>query len=248
MIQSTRKDAAKWSSRILSTYHGSNIPLLCAHRATQPWVKLGPKPYYNPPSTSSPRLRFSDLRSWPFSATESPDNRRTSEVVCVYHTAVIAVTFPKFSSSSSASISQNLPSFIHNLMVRLAMTEGGPGRRKVATNVVFDGWAVAGWCVAQRTQRLELKNQNEIVDVNVRLNLTMRVMANQAPAGGAILVSRVKILKPKPFCGPRDAKVLENYIFDLEQYFKATNTVTEEAKVTLATMHLSEDAKLWWRF
>ncbi|TYK22097.1 reverse transcriptase [Cucumis melo var. makuwa] len=39
---------------------------------------------------------------------------------------------------------------------------------------------------------------------------------------------------------------LENYIFDLEQYFKATNTVTEEAKVTLAMMHLSEDAKLWW--
>ncbi|KAA0060660.1 reverse transcriptase [Cucumis melo var. makuwa] len=45
-------------------------------------------------------------------------------------------------------------------------------------------------------------------------------MTNQAPAGGAISVSR---------------------------YFRATNTVTEEAKVTLATMHLSEDAKLWWR-
>ncbi|KAA0052266.1 uncharacterized protein E6C27_scaffold207G00900 [Cucumis melo var. makuwa] len=59
--------------------------------------------------------------------------------------------------------------------------------------------------------------RNEIADVNARLNLTMRAMANQAPAGGAI------------------------------SYFKATNTVTEEAKVTLATMHLSEDAKLWWR-
>ncbi|KAA0049578.1 senescence-specific cysteine protease sag39 [Cucumis melo var. makuwa] len=89
--------------------------------------------------------------------------------------------------------------------------------------------------------------RNEIVDVNARLNLTMRAMENQAPAGGAISVSRVKIPKPKPFCGARDAKALENYIFDLEQYFKATNTVTEEAKVTLATMHLSEDAKLWWR-
>ncbi|KAA0049873.1 senescence-specific cysteine protease sag39 [Cucumis melo var. makuwa] len=89
--------------------------------------------------------------------------------------------------------------------------------------------------------------RNEIADVNVRLNLTMRAMANQAPAGGAISVSRVKIPKPKPFCGARDAKALENYIFDLEQYFKATNTVTEEAKVTLATMHLSKDAKLWWR-
>ncbi|KAA0034110.1 uncharacterized protein E6C27_scaffold65G001000 [Cucumis melo var. makuwa] len=89
--------------------------------------------------------------------------------------------------------------------------------------------------------------RNEIADVNARLSLTMRAMASQAPAGGAISVSKVKVPEPKPFCGVRDAKTLENYIFDLEQYFKATNTVTEEAKVTLATMHLSEDAKLWWR-
>ncbi|KAA0054055.1 senescence-specific cysteine protease sag39 [Cucumis melo var. makuwa] len=74
----------------------------------------------------------------------------------------------------------------------------------------------------------------------------MRAMANQAPAEGAIPVSRVKNPEPKPFCGARDAKALQNYIFDLEQYFRATNTVTEEAKVTLATMYLSEDAKLWW--
>ncbi|TYK10089.1 uncharacterized protein E5676_scaffold16G002290 [Cucumis melo var. makuwa] len=59
--------------------------------------------------------------------------------------------------------------------------------------------------------------RNEIADVNARLSLTMRAMANQALARGAIL------------------------------YFKATNTITEKAKVTLATMHLSEDAKLWWR-
>ncbi|KAA0066691.1 senescence-specific cysteine protease sag39 [Cucumis melo var. makuwa] len=72
----------------------------------------------------------------------------------------------------------------------------------------------------------------------------MRVIANQAPTGGAIPVSRVKIPEPKPFCGARDAKALENYIFDLKQYFRATNTVIEEAKVTLAMMHLSKDAKL----
>ncbi|TYJ97410.1 uncharacterized protein E5676_scaffold194G002310 [Cucumis melo var. makuwa] len=48
----------------------------------------------------------------------------------------------------------------------------------------------------------------------------MRAMANQAPAGEAIPISR---------------------------YFRATNTVTEEAKVTLAMMHLPEDVKLWWR-
>ncbi|KAA0046343.1 uncharacterized protein E5676_scaffold426G00500 [Cucumis melo var. makuwa] len=43
--------------------------------------------------------------------------------------------------------------------------------------------------------------RNEIADVNARLNITIRAIANQAPAGGAILVIRVKILEPKPFCG-----------------------------------------------
>ncbi|KAA0026251.1 uncharacterized protein E5676_scaffold343G00260 [Cucumis melo var. makuwa] len=84
--------------------------------------------------------------------------------------------------------------------------------------------------------------KNEIADVNTRLSLTMRAMANQVP------VTKVKVPEPKPFCGARDAKALENFIFDLEQYFKATNTVTEEAKVTLTTMYLCKDVKLWWRF
>ncbi|KAA0025805.1 senescence-specific cysteine protease sag39 [Cucumis melo var. makuwa] len=59
--------------------------------------------------------------------------------------------------------------------------------------------------------------------VNARLSLTMRAMANQVPARGAIPISRVKIPKPKPFCGARDAKALKNYIFDLEQYFRPAN-------------------------
>ncbi|TYK01617.1 uncharacterized protein E5676_scaffold451G002200 [Cucumis melo var. makuwa] len=45
----------------------------------------------------------------------------------------------------------------------------------------------------------------------------------------------------------KGCKGFRDFIFDFEQYFKVTNTVTEEAKVTLAMMHLSEDAKLWWR-
>ncbi|KAA0053541.1 uncharacterized protein E6C27_scaffold190G001050 [Cucumis melo var. makuwa] len=59
--------------------------------------------------------------------------------------------------------------------------------------------------------------KNEIADVNTRLNLTMQAMAYQVPVEGAVRVT------------------------------KATNTVTEEVKVTLATMYLCEDAKLWWR-
>ena len=89
--------------------------------------------------------------------------------------------------------------------------------------------------------------RNKIVEVNMKVNLTMQAIVNQAPAGGAISVGRIKIPKPKPLCRARDMKALENFIFDMEQYFKATNTVTEEAKVTLAIMYLYEDTKLWWR-
>ena len=73
----------------------------------------------------------------------------------------------------------------------------------------------------------------------------MRALENQSPTREAITIGKIKIPEPKPFCGARDAKALKNFIFDIKQYFKATNTNTEEAKVTLATMHLFEDAKLW---
>ncbi|KAA0047380.1 uncharacterized protein E5676_scaffold363G00340 [Cucumis melo var. makuwa] len=53
--------------------------------------------------------------------------------------------------------------------------------------------------------------RNEIADVNARLSLTMRAMANQAPAGGAISVNKVKVIEPKPFCGVRDAKALATF-------------------------------------
>ncbi|KAA0053837.1 uncharacterized protein E5676_scaffold352G007170 [Cucumis melo var. makuwa] len=76
-----------------------------------------------------------------------------------------------------------------------------------------------------------LKGKVGQTDVNTRLNLTMRAMTNQAPTGGAIPVSEVKILEPMPFCGARDAKALENFIFDLEQYFKILgNTLKKELR------------------
>ena len=66
----------------------------------------------------------------------------------------------------------------------------------------------------------------------------MRALANQAPTRGAIIVGKIKIPESKPFCGARDAKTWENFIFDIEQYFKAMNTIIEEDKVTLTTVHL----------
>lgn len=55
----------------------------------------------------------------------------------------------------------------------------------------------------------------------------------------------MKIPKPKAFKGAY-AKELENFLFDLEQYFQLANTDSEDTKVSIASMYLLSDTKLWW--
>ena len=54
----------------------------------------------------------------------------------------------------------------------------------------------------------------------------------------------MKIPELKPYQGSRSSKDLENFLWDVEQYFKAAD-VPEGEKVSIASMYLSEDAKLW---
>lgn len=56
----------------------------------------------------------------------------------------------------------------------------------------------------------------------------------------------LKFQKPKAFDGSRDSKALENFIWDLEHYFKVTKQ-GDGRKLDVATLYLSGDAKLWWR-
>ncbi|GAV90452.1 hypothetical protein CFOL_v3_33861, partial [Cephalotus follicularis] len=58
--------------------------------------------------------------------------------------------------------------------------------------------------------------------------------------------TKFKVPKPKPFSGQRDAKCLENFLWDMEQYLEATR-VPDVEKVPITSMYLSGDAKLWWR-
>ena len=91
--------------------------------------------------------------------------------------------------------------------------------------------------------------QCDLETVTARLDVTIQAMRNQPcpNARGGIELSRVKISKPKHYFGERDAKLLENFLFDMEQYFQAVRAESKEIKVSMATMYLSGDAKLWWR-
>ncbi|KAL2230474.1 UNVERIFIED_CONTAM: hypothetical protein Sindi_1641800 [Sesamum indicum] len=59
--------------------------------------------------------------------------------------------------------------------------------------------------------------------------------------------ARLRIPEPMAYSGEHDAKEVENFLFDMEQYFLAADVRDEARKVATATMYLTGDAKLWWR-
>ena len=48
------------------------------------------------------------------------------------------------------------------------------------------------------------------------------------------MANKVKVFEPKPFNGARSAKDLENFLRDIEQYFKAAKVPSQEM-VTIRT-------------
>ena len=56
----------------------------------------------------------------------------------------------------------------------------------------------------------------------------------------------VQVLELKGFDGTRSAKELKNFLWDMEQFFNAA-LVADKEKVSIISMHLLGDAKLWWR-
>ena len=68
----------------------------------------------------------------------------------------------------------------------------------------------------------------------------------QGYTSGPEATSKVRVLEPKGFNGNRNAKELENFLWDIEQFFKAAHVLDGE-KVSITSMYLTSDAKLWWR-
>jgi hypothetical protein len=58
---------------------------------------------------------------------------------------------------------------------------------------------------------------------------------------------KLNVRELKRFTRVRDAKEVENFFFDLGQYFKMIGITEEYLKVDTAATYLVDDAKLWWR-
>lgn len=78
------------------------------------------------------------------------------------------------------------------------------------------------------------------------ITLVKRASVNAGAVGGPS-AGRVDFPRPNRFNGVRDAKEVENFLWQMEQYFDNLNLVDENAKVKAATSYLSDTAMLWWR-
>lgn len=57
----------------------------------------------------------------------------------------------------------------------------------------------------------------------------------------------IKVPKPDMYNGTRNAAIVENFIFGLEQYFEAMGVNEDAAKIGNAPAFLRDSAQLWWR-
>ncbi|KAL0414268.1 UNVERIFIED_CONTAM: hypothetical protein Sradi_1628500 [Sesamum radiatum] len=88
--------------------------------------------------------------------------------------------------------------------------------------------------------------RREMEQMSIQIGLLQRAVSN-GPAVVQDTGARLRIPEPNAYNGARDAKEVENFLFDIEQYFLAANVEDEARKVSTATMYLTGDAKLWWR-
>ena len=73
--------------------------------------------------------------------------------------------------------------------------------------------------------------------------LLKRAMVQGTPSALDPPPAKVQVPEPKPFGDARNAKDLEKFLLDMEQYFIAARIPASE-QVTITTMYFSDDAKL----
>ena len=82
--------------------------------------------------------------------------------------------------------------------------------------------------------------RHEMGELSAKLNFTIRAVGNQPTlALGGIELPRAKVSEPRHYGGARNVKKVENFLFDMEQYFRAVRADSEDLKVSMATMYLS---------
>ncbi|KAF2319180.1 hypothetical protein GH714_013783 [Hevea brasiliensis] len=89
----------------------------------------------------------------------------------------------------------------------------------------------------------------EVRDVKDELVLLKRLVAQNVGTNHALTIptARVDVPKPGAYLGARSARDIDNFLWSLEQYFRALGIEDDARKVDHAPLYLAESAMVWWR-
>ena len=59
--------------------------------------------------------------------------------------------------------------------------------------------------------------------------------------------SKVDVPRSKAYNGSRNMKEVDNFLWSLEQYFKALGVTEDAKKIDSAALYLMDTAMVWWR-
>lgn len=88
--------------------------------------------------------------------------------------------------------------------------------------------------------------EKTIEDLQADVVLCKRSMAN---GGGNVgnNAPKIDVPKPSPFVGKREARAVDDFLWDMEQYLEGVNITDDDIKIKMATRYLKDTAALWWR-
>ncbi|KAG7547901.1 Retrotransposon gag domain [Arabidopsis suecica] len=89
--------------------------------------------------------------------------------------------------------------------------------------------------------------QTRIAVMEQDLVLCKRAAANGGVANTGASSARVDYPRPSRFNSVRDAKEVENFLWEMDRYFENLGLTDEPAMIKTATSYLADTAMLWWR-
>lgn len=98
----------------------------------------------------------------------------------------------------------------------------------------------------EETRKVVLQLQRQVDEFDSNNVKTRNVCASECK--GCLFPSKSKVPQLRCYGGAHDAMNLENFLFDMEQYFKVIQPASNKLKVIISTWYLLDDAKLWWRW
>ncbi|KAF2282408.1 hypothetical protein GH714_043985 [Hevea brasiliensis] len=138
------------------------------------------------------------------------------------------------------------------------------GDMQGALNAAFDKLASEGESLrlsqmgeiaALRDENRSLKEQLEwamgkLKEVEQQVSLVAMAVARGGVAttsGASLVILRVWRFRSQVCMGARNAKEIDNFLWSLEQYFRAIGITDDAKKVDHAPLYLVDTAMVWWR-